>query len=422
MLEKIKETHQSLIITDTQNDSNWLGNPTDPTKSAIIVPMFGRHELIGLLILVHEQIGYFGLEHQLLLQAIASQAAIAVENAQLYSRVAKEQLRLSAVLQSAADAILVFDADGCLSLSNPAAEKFFAGYDAKLGLPLAYGKGYDSFIELLEKVNVSSKPLTGEFVSPNNQTFSVLLTPIANGGCVAALHNVTRFKDLERVKNEFVATASHDLRNPLTSIRGYSQLIQQMGPLEHMAELVENMLSLAKMDMSAEQKREILNVNSMMMKLADEFKPQAQTKQQALSLIQTDDNLTVQCEVLKMHQALRNLIGNAIKYTPAGGAITLSVEYDAEQVNIKIQDTGYGIPASDLPHIFERFYRVRNNGHDEIEGNGLGLAIVKSIVEQHGGNVSVESEIGKGSCFSFTLPLAICQTAESLNSVPNQRK
>src|SRR6266545_5665025 len=155
----------------------------------------------------------------------------------------------------------------------------------------------------------------------------------------------------------------------------------------------------------------------MMMKLADEFKPQAQTKQQALSLIQTDDNLTVQCEVLKMHQALRNLIGNAIKYTPAGGAITLSVEHDAEQVNIKIQDTGYGIPASDLPHIFERFYRVRNNGHDEIEGNGLGLAIVKSIVEQHGGNVSVESEIGKGSCFSFTLPLAICQTAESLNSV-----
>ena len=434
LLEKIKETRQSLIITDTQNDSNWLGNPTDPTKSAIIVPMFGRHELIGLLILVHEQIGYFGLEHQLLLQAIASQAAIAVENAQLYSRVAKEQLRLSAVLQSAADAILVFDADGCLSLSNPAAEKFFAGYDAKLGLPLAYGKGYDSFIELLEKVNVSSRPFTGEFLSPNNQTFSVLLTPIANGGCVAALHNVTRFKDLERVKNEFIATASHDLRNPLTSIRGYSQLIQQMGPLnenqidfvkriqrgaEHMAELVENMLSLAKMDMSAEQKREIMNVNSMMMKLADEFKPQAQTKQQALSLIQTDHNLTVECEVLKMHQALRNLIGNAIKYTPAGGAIMLSVEHDAEQVNIKIQDTGYGIPASDLPHIFERFYRVRNNGHDEIEGNGLGLAIAKSVIEQHGGRVNVESEVGKGSCFNIMFP--ILPTSQSVATEAHER-
>jgi signal transduction histidine kinase len=172
-----------------------------------------------------------------------------------------------------------------------------------------------------------------------------------------------------------------------------------------MAELIENMLSLAKLDLGAEQKHEILDVNSTMMKLADEFKPQAAAKQQMLSLTPAEDHLNVQCETLKIQQALRNLIGNAIKYTPEGGIVSLLVEHDVQQVNIKIQDTGYGIPVPDLPHIFERFYRVRNNGHDDIEGNGLGLAIVKSIIEQHSGQISVESTVGKGSCFTISFPL-----------------
>jgi signal transduction histidine kinase len=110
------------------------------------------------------------------------------------------------------------------------------------------------------------------------------------------------------------------------------------------------------------------------------------------------------------------LIGNAIKYTPDGGAITLSIEEKANALYIHIKDTGYGIPSCDLPFIFNRFYRVRNNGHDEIEGNGLGLAIVKSTAQQHGGDVTVESEVGKGSCFTITLPLISAgesSTAES---------
>ncbi len=428
LLEKIRETHQSLIIADTQKDSNWQGIPDSPTKSAIIVPMFGRHELIGLIILTHEQAGYFNLDHQLLLQAIASQAAIALENAQLYSSVAKEQSRLNAVLQSAADPIMVFDADGCLSLLNPAGENFFTGYEAKLGLPLARGCGYDLLIELLERVSTSSKPLTGEFVSPDKQTYSVLLTPIGNGGCVTVLHNVTHFKDLERVKNEFVATASHDLRNPITSIMGYSQLIMQAGGLnehqtdftkrirrsaEHMSELVENMLNLAKMDLGVELKRDEIDIHNLLAQTAEEFKPHAEAKSQSLTLEDSATNPGVKGDVFQLRQVLHNLVGNAIKYTPNEGSITLSLEEENNMVTIKVQDTGYGIPPSDLPHIFERFYRVRNNGHDDIEGNGLGLAIVRSIVEEHGGQVRVESEPGRGTCFTVTLPIIKKLTGES---------
>jgi signal transduction histidine kinase len=104
---------------------------------------------------------------------------------------------------------------------------------------------------------------------------------------------------------------------------------------------------------------------------------------------------------------LRNLAGNAIKYTPAGGSIRITIETDNGTAVIRIRDTGYGIPADDLPFISDRFYRVRNEDVKDIEGNGLGLAIVKSIVEQHGGQASVESRPGEGSCFTFTLPLMV---------------
>ena len=237
---------------------------------------------------------------------------------------------------------------------------------------------------------------------------------------MVVLHDVTNFKKLEKIKNEFIATASHDLRNPLTSIRGYNQLIQNAGPLNdnqrefvqrihhasaHMTELVENMLDLAKMDLGAEPKHEVLDMTSILWHLADEFQPQAEAKWQLLTIEKTGESSKVRGNLLQLCQALRNLVGNAIKYTPDGGVITLASENKKDIVCVHIQDSGYGIPSSDLPHIFNRFYRVRNNGHDEIEGNGMGLAIVKSIAQKHGGDVTVESEPGKGSCFTVTLPL-----------------
>jgi len=256
------------------------------------------------------------------------------------------------------------------------------------------------------------------------------MTPVQEGGCVVVLHDVSRFKELERVKDQFIATASHDLRNPIASINGFSHLLKQAGPLNEMqgdfvqriqsasatmGALVENMLDLAKMDLGVETKHESMDMALLLIKLVDEFLPQAQAKGQSLTLNQTATNSTVEGDELLLLQALRNLVGNAIKYTPNEGAITLSLECESDRVNIKIKDTGYGIPASDLLHVFDRFYRVRNNGHDEIEGNGLGLAIVKSTVRQHGGDVTVESEFGKGSCFTVTLP--ICMTGSPIQAM-----
>ena len=422
LLEQIRENRESILIDNTRDDPRWLSSTNDSAHSVVIVPMFGRFALVGLLVLVHEQPGYFKVEHQLLLQAIASQAAIAIENARLYADMAREQQKVTAILKSAADAIMMFDADACLSMLNPAAENLFTDYETKLGLPLARDCGYDILIQSLEETYISGKPISREVSWPDGRVFTALFTPIAEGGCVVVLNDVTHFKRLEKVKNEFIATASHDLRNPITSIKGYSQLMQHAGPLNdrqaefvqriqhasnNMTELVENMLDLAKMDLGAEPKHEILDVTHLLWQIADEFQPQAEAKRQLLTLEKTEPSLKVKGDALQLSQVLRNLIGNAIKYTPNGGAVTLSIQHQANLALIKVQDTGYGIPVADLPHIFDRFYRVRNNGHDEIEGNGLGLAIVKSTAEAHGGDVTVESDglPGKGSCFTISLPL-----------------
>lgn len=420
LLAQIKETRQGLIINDTNDDLRWEALPGDPTHSAILVPLLGRIDLIGILVLTHEKAGYFNLEHQLLLQAIASQAAIAVENAQLYAGIAQEQRKVAAVLQSVADAILMFDGNGCLSLLNPAGEKLFTDYDAKLGAPLARGCGYDALIDLLDEARASRKSLVGEIAWPDQRVFAAQFTSIGEGGSVVLLHDVSHFKALERIKDEFISTATHDLKNPITIILGFSEIISKAGPLnetqlsfannihgaaEHMHELVQDLLDLAKIDMNYELKKDAIDLNSLVSDITDEFQPQAEIRKQILQVEKAKNQPVAQGDSSRLRQALRNLVGNAIKYTPNDGSIQIVIETSDDNVLVHVKDTGYGIPAEDLPFIFDRFYRVRNDDVRDIEGNGLGLAIAKAIIEQHSGIVSVESKQGLGSCFSVSLPL-----------------
>jgi signal transduction histidine kinase len=173
-----------------------------------------------------------------------------------------------------------------------------------------------------------------------------------------------------------------------------------------MKELVQNLLDLAKADIGPDLRKETVNINSLLAEISDEFQPQAKVNRQMIQLQEAGDQIKVAGDALQLRQAVRNLVGNALKYSPPDSSVILSVKVEESNVTISVKDTGYGIPADDLPFIFDRFYRVRNEDVQNIEGNGLGLAIVKSIVEQHGGQVSVESRPGKGSCFTFTLPLA----------------
>ena len=209
------------------------------------------------------------------------------------------------------------------------------------------------------------------------------------------------------------------MRNPIGIIAGFSDLLAKVGPLndtqagyiehiraaaENMNELVQNLLELAKIDLGMELKQDTLDMNAFVSDILDEFRPQAETKKQKLLQEKTANHSIIRGDALQLKQAMRNLVGNAIKYTPTAGSIQLSLEADEDTVIVHVKDSGYGISAEDLPFIFDRFYRANDVRIKNIEGNGLGLAIVKSIIEKHSGRISVESKPGKGSCFTITLP------------------
>lgn len=223
-------------------------------------------------------------------------------------------------------------------------------------------------------------------------------------------------QNLTIAEHGIIAAASYDMRDSVPLTKEFSNLIEQAAPpnkpqddlveqiqnaIEHMCERTENILELSKIELGVKPKQEIVDLTHLAWKIADEFQPRAQAKQQLLALEKIASDARIEGDTWQLSQALRNLVGNAIEYTPHGGTITLSLQNESNTVNIKIRDTGYGIPPADLPVIFDR---VRNSGHGQIRYNRLGLATVKAIVEQHFGQISVESAIGEGCCFSISLP------------------
>ncbi|MCG2785943.1 MAG: response regulator [Anaerolineae bacterium] len=190
LLAQVKNTRQGFVIGDVRKDARWPVVEGDSSRSVVVVPMFGRFGLLGLLVLVHEYPDYFSFEHMLLLQAIASQAAIAMENANLFTEMAQDRKRLNAVLQCAVDATLVLDNDKKLVLFNTAAEQLFANYEIKLGKLLVLEPGCDSLEQLLGKADDIKTQQTGEIVWPDKRTFITIITPM-DDGYVIVLRNIS---------------------------------------------------------------------------------------------------------------------------------------------------------------------------------------------------------------------------------------
>lgn len=388
-------------------------------RSVAAAPFLLHGNLAGVLAVHSPSPGQIQDSDRVVLETLASQVASALERIHLFESVNREQRRLAAVLDSAADAILMFDQDERLQITNPAGMRLFTDIDAAVGQPLPRGKGYDELIDMLKQAKEKESGLSGEASWPDGRTFMISIAPVKQEGWVVVLSDVSHFKALDKLKNEFIATASHDLKNPLTTVMGFSDLIGKAGPLnemqsdflkriqqaaQHMHELVINLLEMARMEMGIELDLEDVDIGQLLTAIEDEFRPQAAMKGHQLVLDLAPDAQMVRGDLKRLQQVARNLVGNAIKYTPDGGVVTISTRVENGEVRMAIQDTGIGIPAEALPNLFQKFYRVRCEQTENIEGNGLGLAIVKSIVERHNGHITVSSTPGKGSTFTVSLP------------------
>lgn len=414
--ERVIKNEDSIMWSDPARSISYLAVPLKHQNH------IDKKQILGVLGVLHPSAGMFQESDLALLETLATQVVAALDKVALFESVEQEQRRLLAVLRSAADAILVLDNNLRMTLANPAGERLFDEDPTKLGQQLPENQGYDELIGLLRNVQSSGLPIHSEVNWTDGRTFSVLVTPIDEGGQVAVLHDITQFKALAALKNEYIATASHDLKNPIQSVLGYNDLLSKAGPLnslqedfsrrirssaQQMRELVLNLLEVSRLESGQAIHSELIDFNQLLEETSDEMMSQIQGKGQNLSIRLCNSDVHVMGDRLLLQQMIRNLLGNAIKYTPQGGAISITTAIDGDDILMEISDTGIGIPSKDLPKLFTKFFRVCNEATQDIEGTGLGLSIVQSIIKNHKGRIGVVSTENVGTTFSIRLPLTL---------------
>jgi two-component system phosphate regulon sensor histidine kinase PhoR len=306
---------------------------------------------------------------------------------------------------------------------NPAAEAAFelTGKPV-IGKPVAEILPNAALVQLLQDHH--SGPGTSEIEIASGRTLYASASPIisADGsilGQVCVLRDVTHFKELDLMKSEFVATVSHDLRAPLTFMRGYATMMPMVGSLnekqqefatkiivgiEQMTKLIDDLLDLGRIEAGVGLARETCHLDEIVNGIVDTLQPHAISKGLAFNVEMPNNLPSVSGDPTLLRQAITNLLDNAIKYTPAGGQVRVSVSKEPDRFRLSVTDTGLGIAPADQTHLFQKFFRVKQRGSSQVKGSGLGLAIVKSIIERHGGRVWVDSRLGKGSTFYMELP------------------
>lgn len=337
-----------------------------------------------------------------------------------------ERSTLNAVLAHMTDAVIIVDGTGSVQLTNPAAEKIFnTKKEFAQGKSLVEVLRNHQLVELWKECLDSRKQKTTTLeISPNKIFVQAIATPLEDvfpGGVLMVMQDLTRLRKLEKVRSDFVSNVSHELRTPLASIKALSETLQE-GALEdppaarrflsrmeveidNLTQMVQELLELSKIESGRVPLRtQYLNPNDLVEKVVERMQVQAERSGLSIHSDCPPNLPQILADPDKMGQVFVNLIHNAIKFTRPGGQISISAYADRGRLVFKIQDDGVGIEPESLQRIFERFYKIdraRSSG-----GTGLGLSIAKHLIESHGGRIWVESEVGKGSTFFFTLPVA----------------
>ncbi|HUV73920.1 MAG TPA: PAS domain-containing sensor histidine kinase, partial [Anaerolineae bacterium] len=355
-----------------------------------------------------------------LLSVLADYAAIAIENARLFAEVEEQRTKLETILTGSEDLIIVTDDDGLVLLLNPAAANAFCLEKVEMvGKPLLEVAGNEALDQLFRLPGTGNGVRNLEVPLVDGRTFYASLSPVTDVGWALIMRDITHLKELDRMKSDFVATITHDLRSPLTAIQGSLRLLPQLGQLndeqadfakramrnvEHMDDLISSLLDIGRIEAGLEMEMSAIHMDLVIEEAVSNLMGHAKSKGLVLRAIVLDDLPLVTGNHMRLTQVMTNLLDNAIRYTPQGGSVTVRATAEADHVTVSVIDTGVGIPAKAKARIFDKFYRVEGPQAEESPGMGLGLATVKSIVEKHGGQVWVQSKVEEGSTFCFTLP------------------
>lgn len=351
-------------------------------------------------------------------------------------RLSEERGRLSAILAGMAEGVIAVNDEDVVSFSNRAADRLFGLTPGEVeGRKVWEVVQLPGLIELVQQAHKEPEGAQRElsFLQPNGERRIVAKAQsfqnMRSVGVVIVFDDITELRQLERVRQDFVANVSHELKTPLTSIRGYVETLLEgaihddehnmrfLGKIhknvDRLNALVSDLLSLARIEnQEARLVRERVDLASLTREAVLRFEQEAQRSSVALRSELAEGACTVWGEAKGLDQVINNLLSNALKYTPAGGEVVVGLACHGEdEVHLTVRDTGIGIPLADQARIFERFYRVDKARSQELGGTGLGLSIVKHHVQAMLGRVGVESQLGKGSCFHVFLEAAPAEEA-----------
>ncbi len=360
-------------------------------------------------------------------------SAMNVMAAQLRERIlATERQReeLEAVLSSMVESVVAVDGRERIVLLNRASAVLFGtSIEAARGRPLHEVIRNPKLQQCLARLLANEQSFKDDavVVDASEHFLHISASALQDGkgnqiGALLVLNDVTELRRLERARSDFIANVSHEIRTPVTSIKGYAETLLNEAQSEpetitrfleiisrqadRLCSLVDDILSLASLERSeatGDYVTEKTNVRTIIESAVDVCAEKSKERDLQVR-VECPDDLEVQAHAFLLEQALVNLLDNAIKYSDTGGEVCVEAEGCPGEIAIRVRDTGQGIALEDLPRVFERFYRVDKARSRKLGGTGLGLAIVKHIVNLHGGRINVESALGKGSCFTLHLP------------------
>ena len=403
----------------------------------VALPLIAHQRVVGLTFIFRTYRTVFSSNDRALLQSFADQAAIAVHNAQLYSQIRHEKQRLDALLDSAADGILIMTPDHNIERCNPAFARLWGEKTE-----LIQGQNHDEIIRWirreqgtsLEEAEAGGWPLTahatlyveGDIECPSGVplavgiTYAPLISPEGNLlNIIATVRDITHFREAEELKSTFISVISHELKTPVALIKGYTgtlrrddvswddEIVQDSLEVieeeaDHLTSLIENLLDASRLQAGGiKLNLADLAMENFLKRFADRFQTQSAKHDIVVEIPQ--EFPVVMADEGRLGQVLSNLISNAIKYSPDGGEIRLNGQVRADQVIVCIQDEGPGIAPGDIPHIFDRFYRA-DEASRTTKGAGLGLYLTRAIIEAHGGRIWVDPRPGDWARICFSLP------------------
>lgn len=440
LLAEIPE-HEDSASTELAEINRLLQTMTRATSfgllTGVALPLFAHKRVIGLIFIFRNYAGSFSVNDRALLQSFADQAAIAVQNAQLYTQLSLEKRRLDALVNSAADGILIMKYDRTVEQCNSAfARMVNRDADALLGMPHSEVVRLNNVRDglTLEQAEASGWPLTPHaslYVEGDLQRFNghnipvgVTYAPLLDAeghltNIIATARDITRFREAEELKSTFISVVSHELKTPIALIKGYVSTLRRedahwereivndsLAVIEEEADrltgLIENLLDASRLQAGALSiNRSDVALDVLAVRIAERFR--TQTTQHSIQVEFPPSFPIILGDEERLSQVLENLLSNAIKYSPGGGEIRIRGEVRPERVIVCVSDQGPGIPAQDIPHIFDRFYRASETSRTT-KGAGLGLYLARAVVEAHGGRIWVDPVPGAGARICFSLP------------------